>query len=255
MKMSNEKVAAAGQAKKTRRVLRTGFTLIELLVVIAIIAILAAILFPVFARARENARRTACLSNLKQIGLGLLQYTQDYDEKYAPYSVPQAGYTNAGWAVAIQPYLKSWQLMYCPSVSGGGSTSAPGIVNYSYNLHLGYDGALITGRSLSDLQNSALTVAALDTAEVYSNFWDTGCDASYDCSGYTPGLATFMFGVKTSATTGTTTRHLEGQNFLFADGHAKWFMGSPDGKSKKVYSYNTPFSVSGGAPTMNISLQ
>ena len=61
---------------------RSGFTLIELLVVIAIIAILAAILFPVFARARENARRTSCVSNLKQIGLGIMQYTQDYDERY-----------------------------------------------------------------------------------------------------------------------------------------------------------------------------
>ena len=67
-----------------------GFTLIELLVVIAIIAILAAILFPVFARARENARRTSCLNNMKQIGLGFMQYTQDYDEKYPP-NMPETG--------------------------------------------------------------------------------------------------------------------------------------------------------------------
>ena len=94
-----------------------GFTLIELLVVIAIIAILAAILFPVFARARENARRSSCQSNLKQIGLGLLQYTQDYDEKY-----PFDRWFNTGdperflnWQQAIQPYAKSTQVFACPS--------------------------------------------------------------------------------------------------------------------------------------------
>ncbi|RYF37083.1 MAG: DUF1559 domain-containing protein, partial [Cytophagaceae bacterium] len=83
---------------------RNAFTLIELLVVIAIIAILAAILFPVFARARENARKTSCLSNMKQMGLGIVQYTQDYDGTY-----PQnynGSTTSYGWADAIQPYLK-----------------------------------------------------------------------------------------------------------------------------------------------------
>lgn len=92
-----------------------GFTLIELLVVIAIIAILAAILFPVFGRARENARRSSCQSNLKQLGLGIMQYTQDYDERY-----PMAATENwnVNWPSMIQPYIKSLQVFRCPSGSG-----------------------------------------------------------------------------------------------------------------------------------------
>jgi prepilin-type N-terminal cleavage/methylation domain-containing protein/prepilin-type processing-associated H-X9-DG protein len=97
-----------------------GFTLIELLVVIAIIAILAAILFPVFGRARENARRSSCQSNLKQIGLGILQYVQDYDEKYPQCrssDIALNGYNNrwAPWHLAIYPYVKSFQVYKCPS--------------------------------------------------------------------------------------------------------------------------------------------
>src|SRR5262245_47450508 len=89
-----------------------GFTLIELLVVIAIIAILAAILFPVFARARENARRSSCQSNLKQIGLGFLQYKQDYDERWA------GGWGQASmWTIVLDPYVKSAQIYKCPSAT------------------------------------------------------------------------------------------------------------------------------------------
>jgi prepilin-type N-terminal cleavage/methylation domain-containing protein/prepilin-type processing-associated H-X9-DG protein len=103
---------------------KKGFTLIELLVVIAIIAILAAILFPVFARARENARRSSCASNLKQIGLGMIQYTQDYDEKLPPGDASAAGYSGYGfsdatnvlkWMDAVYPYVKSEQIYNCPS--------------------------------------------------------------------------------------------------------------------------------------------
>ena len=95
------------------------FTLIELLVVIAIIAILAAILFPVFARARENARRSSCSSNLKQMGLGLMQYVQDYDGSY-PVTYYSGGWQPAGseggyTATAIYPYMKSAQIWICPS--------------------------------------------------------------------------------------------------------------------------------------------
>jgi prepilin-type N-terminal cleavage/methylation domain-containing protein len=91
------------------------FTLIELLVVIAIIAILAAILFPAFARARENARKTSCLSNMKQIGLGVLQYVQDYDG-LVPATNAQGKDDEAYTAAArIMPYVKSFQLFRCPS--------------------------------------------------------------------------------------------------------------------------------------------
>jgi prepilin-type N-terminal cleavage/methylation domain-containing protein/prepilin-type processing-associated H-X9-DG protein len=94
---------------------RKAFTLIELLIVIAIIAILAAILFPVFARARENARRSSCASNLKQIGLGIMQYTQDYDE-CLPSSTDLNGTTNGySWRGMTLPYTKSLQLYNCPS--------------------------------------------------------------------------------------------------------------------------------------------
>src|SRR5579859_3158837 len=109
---------------------RSAFTLIELLVVIAIIAILAAILFPVFAQAREKARTISCLSNTKQIGLAAMMYVQDYDETY--FSAPwpgdcadggywagaTAGQPTEHWAVLLYPYVKNAQLFKCPSFNG-----------------------------------------------------------------------------------------------------------------------------------------
>src|SRR5688500_9028814 len=100
------------------------FTLIELLVVIAIIALLAAILFPVFARARENARRSSCQSNMKQIALAQMQYTQDYDEKFTGSHIsqvpddltPGSCKTYNTWGYLLQPYIKSKEVFYCPSV-------------------------------------------------------------------------------------------------------------------------------------------
>jgi len=118
---------------------KQGFTLIELLVVIAIIAILAAILFPVFARARENARRSSCQSNEKQIALGFKQYLQDYDEKY-----PVA---DANWPAAINVYTKSSQILRCPSASSGTASD----IDYSYNSSLG-------AKRESQIQSSALVV-------------------------------------------------------------------------------------------------
>jgi len=97
---------------------RRGFTLIELLVVIAIIAILAAILFPVFARARENARKSTCQSNLKQIGLASMQYTQDYDEILMPLGCQYVAGVWTTWPTVIQPYLKNSRVVICPSDTG-----------------------------------------------------------------------------------------------------------------------------------------
>jgi len=118
-----------------------GFTLIELLVVIAIIAILAAILFPVFSRAREKARQTSCLSNLKQLDLGLIMYTQDYDETYCPFAyVGPTGFQTA--FDMVNPYIKNAQILLCPDdkigrvIGTGALIPSPPAPKCSYGANL-----------------------------------------------------------------------------------------------------------------------
>ncbi len=207
---------------------KSAFTLIELLVVIAIIAILAAILFPVFARARENARRASCQSNLKQIGLGILQYTQDYDEKMLS-SKNDGIYTNVPWHVQIQPYIKSYQLFKCPSNTASGNidqtpnaaTNTPAVpISYESNGGLeGNGGNEFGGRrpftwygtqrsptALAEFTSVATTIAVVEQAggEVEPFCWNSD---------------------KFTGTTGTPprqfTNHLTTTNFLFMDGHVK----------------------------------
>lgn len=197
-----------------------GFTLIELLVVIAIIAILAAILFPVFARARENARRSSCQSNLKQIGLGFLQYAQDYDERLPGATDGGAGNsTLGGWMYytnfnspktsffpaqgAVYPYIKSTQIFLCPSDSQGQTNGD----SYAINSCVEATGAagFRPGQSLAKFDETAQWMLLSE---------EGGTDNTTD-DGY------INVSVNKYA-----DRHFEGSNLLFLDGHVKYYPNS-----------------------------
>jgi prepilin-type N-terminal cleavage/methylation domain-containing protein/prepilin-type processing-associated H-X9-DG protein len=239
---------------------KRAFTLIELLVVIAIIAILASILFPVFGRARENARRSSCQSNMKQIGLGILQYSQDYDEKYPMYRVGNWVADKAyGWADAIQPYLKSEQIFQCPSDINPVPTvdyrpRQAGFTDYVYSTCLGSSpqstagNAAGSGIPLSMVQSPALTMMAIDGKAIHLN---TGSNVEGNGSARMATRGSGTVGFANSANF-DTDRHLGGANLLYADGHVKWQKGQ-DGKTDSwasVYSSATPFATSGDKPTM-----
>jgi prepilin-type N-terminal cleavage/methylation domain-containing protein len=138
------------------RTQKSGFTLIELLVVIAIIAILAAILFPVFAQARESARATSCLSNMKQIGTGLAMYETDYDEQYPP-SQNGTGAAIVSWPTLMFPYIKNEQVFVCPSASSTAVTSDPTLMGVGTPRR--YCGKTITAVSFGALTGADGTVA------------------------------------------------------------------------------------------------
>ena len=156
---------------------KRAFTLIELLVVIAIIAVLAAILFPAFARAREMARRATCASNFKQLGLAMMQYTQDYDERYPPFSqgggnVGYQGFNGADgarWGDEIYPYIKNTQVFDCPSGSKK-MTVYPGgqyfdIGTYSYGYVAASDATFPVGvasRSMAEIEDSSGTLMLVE---------------------------------------------------------------------------------------------
>ncbi len=216
-----------GHKRSTSRA-RTGFTLIELLVVIAIIAILAAILFPVFARARENARRASCQSNLKQIGLGLLQYTQDYDELHVRATMGVGGGASQTWANSTQPYIKSTQIFQCPSDTAHDvNTWWMGSLPPDQQFHISYlYNSAVARSSDAAIQNPSGTVMAVDGA--------TNPSASANPVDWlsSPKPTAFLIrpfvGDDTTATDGRgedfaapAARHLETANVLYADGHVK----------------------------------
>ena len=216
-----------------------GFTLIELLVVIAIIAILAAILFPVFAQAREKARQASCLSNCKQLGTALILYLDDYDETYPlswgwlkPTPITEGpgayyaylsdgtgfvtevvvashqgwGYTT--WADEIWPYVKNIKMYECPSFKNQ--------MGYGYNKWLGggNDPATNGARAMATIKNPSELVFCSDTAVVKGDK-AANVGGPYFC--YTSACVS-----STCGDSHTYCRHLGGMNFTFADGHSKY---------------------------------
>ena len=232
-----------------------GFTLIELLVVIAIIAILAAILFPAFAKARESARRSSCSSNMKQIGIATMQYTQEYDEKYPLLRF----YNNTGqevrWQEAVNPYIKSGDAYATGRISGSGGVwdcpsaiPQPGMYGPNYGL-------MREGPGASDTPSSGISIAVVDAPsdtilvaekglhqgnsswlplQNWQGLWapDGGgtaannyayanhADVNYDKDG-PASSATPVYNDWNGPSMMPRYRHLETSNFLYADGHVK----------------------------------
>lgn len=183
-----------------------GFTLIELLVVIAIIAILAAILFPVFAKAREKARTASCQSNLKQIALSASMYAQDYDE----HQLRAWSYDPTGWAMwynMISPYVKNTQIFECPSLGG----------TIGYNLNRWAGCGSCVGRALAQVQRPAEILLAMDAwagsrtclLPYWPGSWTEDCQAK-------PAAAA------PDGSRSDRIRHNGGINCAFVDGHVKW---------------------------------
>ena len=206
--------------------MKRGFTLIELLVVIAIIAILAAILFPVFAKAREKARQSSCLSNLKQIGLATLQYVQDYDERlpcrwYNGEVNPN--YTHA--QAQIEPYCKNRQIFICPSYASDQTIVPWGVVKSSYTsmggspLHPAGDPdgfGTMAGNSapmngfdavaIGTIGKPAGTAIWIEMKLAPHVDWDSAGHTGYEAYSMNP----------------NNQVHNGGNNYAFADGHTKW---------------------------------
>lgn len=259
----------AADIRRRPSLAQRGFTLIELLVVIAIIAILAAILFPVFARARDNARRTACLNNMKQIGLGILQYAQDYDEILPP-ALFKNGSTPIpnGWDFMAAAYMgikvKSGgvtQIFQCPNdrvvrtpatetprsyamtegrngVVSSTTTTLPDGSVQKLSVHLAAIGSPSTALMVAEFPNDVNRFGGSESAFVQRpQAPDGGGNRSQNCTSGQSTCPTDKIGQPI---------HMGGWNYLFADGHAKWLKPEATIRTPGV-SYSPGKSLSNGS--------
>ncbi len=212
--------------------MRKGFTLIELLVVIAIIAILAAILFPVFARAREKARAASCLSNCKQMGLANAMYQSDYDDYLVPTYIrwpdPGGGWAGyAYWAHLLQPYINNWQIYRCPSQQPPSwPRGSSGFLDYGINYYLVGNPSAATFIRSSEIQYPAETLVIAESA------WTENTDDYHTSNAYcimiSPHPSRFI-----------PARHNGGAHIVYVDGHAKWHQVAIN----DIYTGPTKFTV------------
>ena len=257
---------------------RTGFTLIELLVVIAIIAILAAILFPVFAKAREKARQTSCASNLKQLSLAFMQYVQDNDETFPTADAGEGSHQGRAWAGKVYAYVKSAQLYHCPddptdSRVNAGVTSYP--VSYGFNGTL--DGRNAGGALAASLSPSK-TVLLFEVTGVQTNVTDPaeansvnlsaaahgpdGCAGWLDQSGgnvlYQTGplgnpVVLSSTGCSGQTWVSKTGLHTDLSNYAFEDGHVKTVKGTSISPGDIAQTETTPQQAGNNAAGTAVS--
>lgn len=203
-----------------------GFTLIELLVVIAIIAILAAILFPVFARARENARKSTCQSNLKQLGAAFMMYYQDYDEAYPLYRFDAPGKYSTTWywwPEVVEPYMKNKNVIHCPSSPNKPGTTGTSVFWYGYGYH-SYLAPGGGGTHGDTHRNAARERPAEILLACDSTVYIVWCPVASPNYYYGPGVEGTGSSLpsENARYQGVADWHSEGTNILYCDGHVKW---------------------------------